>query len=65
LKEVAGSQPPQIQEVARVLKKMATIAASDASSTPVIDFEEIEQRLHITDPFFAFYLRWGSLSKVS
>jgi hypothetical protein len=40
---------------------MATIAASDQSSTPVIDFEEEEKKLHITDPFFAFYLRWGEL----
>jgi hypothetical protein len=42
---------------------MATIAASDQSSTPVIDFEEEEKKLHITDPFFAFYLRWGELAK--
>jgi hypothetical protein len=41
---------------------MATIAATDQSSTPVIDFEEEEKKLHITDPFFAFYLRWGELS---
>jgi len=30
-------------------------------STPVIDFEDEEKKLHITDPFFAFYLRWGEL----
>ncbi len=52
---------PQLHEVARVLKHMSGIAASDESSTPVIDFEEEEKILHITDPFFAFYLRWGSL----
>lgn len=52
---------PQLHEVARVLKHMASIASSDESSTPVIDFEEEEKILHITDPFFAFYLRWGSL----
>ncbi len=40
---------------------MASIAASDQSSTPVIDFEEADKKLHITDPFFAFYLRWGEL----
>jgi hypothetical protein len=62
LRNVAGSQLPQLQEVARVLKHMATIAASDQSSTPVIDFEEDEKKLHMTDPFFAFYLRWGDLS---
>jgi hypothetical protein len=63
IRDVSESQIPQLQEVARVLKHMATIAASDQSSTPVIDFEEEEKKLHITDPFFAFYLRWGELVK--
>lgn len=62
IREVSASQIPQLHEVARVLKHMATIAASDQSSTPVIDFEEEEKKLHITDPFFAFYLRWGELA---
>ncbi len=57
-----AADPPQLHEVARVLKHMATIAATDESSTPVIDFEEEEKVLHITDPFFAFYLRWGNLN---
>ncbi len=61
IKEVSVKDPPQLHEVARVLKHMAIIAASDQSSTPVIDFEEEEKQLHITDPFFAFFLRWGSL----
>jgi hypothetical protein len=61
LRDIA-KDPPQLHEVARVLKHMATIAASDESSTPVIDFEEEEKVLHITDPFFAFYLRWGNLN---
>lgn len=61
LREIA-KDPPQLHEVARVLKHMATIAASDESSTPVIDFEEEEKVLHITDPFFAFSLRWGKLN---
>lgn len=62
IRDVSASQIPQLQEVARVLKHMATIAATDQSSTPVIDFEEEEKKLHITDPFFAFYLRWGELA---
>ena len=61
VRDVSATQIPQLQEVARVLKHMATIASSDQSSTPVIDFEEDEKKLHITDPFFAFYLRWGNL----
>jgi hypothetical protein len=62
IRGVSQSQLPQLHEVARVLKHMATIASTDQSSTPVIDFEEAEKKLHITDPFFAFYLRWGDLS---
>jgi hypothetical protein len=62
IRDVSASQIPQLHEVARVLKHMSTIAATDQSSTPVIDFEEEEKKLHITDPFFAFYLRWGELS---
>ena len=62
IREVAVSSIPQLHEVTRVLKHMATIAATDQSSTPVIDFEESEKKLHITDPFFAFYLRWGDIS---
>lgn len=61
IRDVSGAQIPQLHEVARVLKHMATIAATDQSSTPVIDFEEEEKKLHVTDPFFAFYLRWGKL----
>jgi hypothetical protein len=62
IREVTASAVPQLHEIARVLKHMATIAATDQSSTPVIDFEESDKRLHITDPFFAFYLRWGELA---
>lgn len=54
---------PNIQEIARVLKYMSDIAATDQSSTPVIDFDEDSKILHITDPFFAFYLKWGNLKR--
>lgn len=62
IRDISDAQPPQAHEVTRVLKHMATIAATDQSSTPVIDYEDKDRRLHITDPFFAFYLRWGSLT---
>lgn len=61
IREVSGQEVPQLHEVARVLKHMSDIAATDQSSTPVIDFDEEEKRLHVTDPFFAFYLRFGNL----
>ncbi len=52
-------QIPQAQDVRRVLTNMAEIALSDESSTPVFDWEKEEDKLHVTDPFFAFYLKWG------
>lgn len=61
IRAVTDGAIPQLQEVARVLKHMATIAATDQSSTPVIDFDDADKKLHITDPFFAFYLRWGEI----
>jgi len=59
IRDLSASNPPQAHEVSRVLDKISQIAASDESSTPVIDWEKEERILHITDPFFAFYLRWG------
>ncbi|WP_037373225.1 hypothetical protein [Salinimicrobium xinjiangense] len=59
IKDVSSGSQPQAHEVTRVLDKMSQIAASDESSTPVIDWEKDERILHITDPFFAFYLRYG------
>ncbi len=59
IRDVSSGTQPQAHEVTRVLDKMSQIAASDESSTPVIDWEKDDRILHITDPFFAFYLRWG------
>jgi chloramphenicol 3-O-phosphotransferase len=50
---------PQAHEVSRVLEQMAKISSTDESSVPVIDYEKDERKLHITDPFFAFFLKWG------
>lgn len=61
IREVSTPPAPQLHEVARVLKHMSTIAATDESSAPVIDFDEKEKKLHITDPFFSFYLKWGEV----
>jgi len=62
IRNVSSDKIPQLQEVARVLKHMSEIAATDQSSSPVIDFNDADKQLHVTDPFFAFYLRWGKLS---
>ncbi len=59
IRDILAETIPQANEVTRVLEKMAEIASSDEASTPVLDWEKEEQKLHITDPFFAFYLKWG------
>ena len=59
IRKILEDDIPQAHEVTRVLEKMSEIAASDEASTPVLDWEKDQQQLHITDPFFAFYLKWG------
>lgn len=59
LREILDEAPPQAHEVSRVLEKMADISAEDEASATVIDWEKEDRRLHITDPFFAFFLKWG------
>jgi hypothetical protein len=62
IKNILTENAPQAHEVSRVLDHMAKISASDDSSTPVIDWDKEERKLHITDPFFAYYLRWGEVA---
>lgn len=51
---------PQLHEVSRVLEKIAEISYNEGASSPVIDWDKDEDILTITDPFFAFYLRWSN-----
>ena len=61
IKRVSAQSPPQGNEITRVLDRMSEIATSDESSTPVIEWDKEEGVLYVTDPFFAFYLRWGKM----
>ena len=65
MRELLEDDVPRAHEITRVLEKMAEIASSDEASTPVLDWEKEEQKLHITDPFFAFYLKWGVRMKAA
>jgi hypothetical protein len=56
------SDVPQAHEISRVLEKMSEIASNDEASTPVLDWDKDERELHITDPFFAFILKWGPIT---
>jgi len=59
IRSILTDNIPQANEVTRVLEKMAEIASKDESSVAVIDWDADEQKLHITDPFFAFFLKWS------
>lgn len=52
-------EEPQQQEVTRVLEKMDEIA-KERDGEPVIDYVKEQRELHLVDPFFRFYVRWGS-----
>jgi hypothetical protein len=51
---------PQQHEVTRVLEKMDEIAKA-RDGEPVLDYVKEQRELHLVDPFFRFYVRWGSL----
>ncbi|WP_152613192.1 P-loop NTPase family protein [Inquilinus limosus] len=63
LREVMSDNVPQAHEIGRVLVQMSKIAKEKSEgSEPVLDWVEDERTLYISDPFFAFYLRWSDLS---
>lgn len=57
LRKVLADNIPQANEVSFTLQKMSEIAREEIEGEPVVDWDT--QNLHISDPFFAFYLRWG------
>lgn len=59
IKEVLAENPPQKNEISRVLDQIAKISYTDTSSTPVIDWQRDDNIITITDPFFAFFLKWA------
>jgi hypothetical protein len=59
---VAGPQPRK-EQIVRALQRMSEVSLSTDASIPVVEWDGQEQSLYITDPFFAFYLRWGNPSQ--
>lgn len=57
LRTVLSDEIPQAHEVTRILEKMSNIARDEIEGEPVVDWDG--SYLHISDPFFAYYLRWG------
>jgi hypothetical protein len=67
LREVLADEPPQRHEYTRVLEQMSEIARKTVweeehqryRGDPVLDFDSELGILHVSDPFFAFQLRWA------
>ena len=59
LRKVMDSDPPQRHEVTRVLEELARIAKEQIEGEPVVDYDTALATLYISDPFFAYFLRWG------
>jgi hypothetical protein len=59
LREVIEGEVPQLHEITRVLDQMSKIAREQPGE-PVVDFDSEYRTLYISDPFFAFFLRWGT-----
>lgn len=60
IRVVIAEDPPQRHEVTRVLEEMSKIAREKIDGEPVVDYDVEMSELHISDPFFAYYLRWGA-----
>jgi CBS domain-containing protein len=60
IREISADEPPQLHEVTRVLDAMTNIARTKIEGEPVVDFDRELGTLHISDPFFAYFLRWGA-----
>lgn len=67
LREVLADEPPRRSEYTRVLEKMSAIALDmvwdvkyeRAVADPVLEFDSSGGQLYISDPFFAYHLRWA------
>lgn len=59
LKDVLESDLPQRHEVTRVLDQMTQIAREKVEGEPVLEYDDQLSTVHISDPYFAFFLRWG------
>ncbi|MEU8320774.1 hypothetical protein AB0C33_20675 [Nonomuraea sp. NPDC048881] len=58
IRDVISEELPQRHEVTRVLEEMSKIARDQIEGEPVVDFDEHLSTLHISDPYFAFFLKW-------
>ncbi len=62
IRQIMSGDPPASHEVTRVLDQMTEIARQ-GKGEPVVDYMSEERTLHIADPFFAYYLKWGQTAR--
>lgn len=60
VREIVQDDPPQRHEITRVLEEMSKIAKEQIEGEPVVDYDVELGTLFISDPFFAYFLRWGA-----
>jgi hypothetical protein len=61
LKNILKNQIPEAKEIIRVLYLMTEISKTEIEGEPVVDYDKELSKLYISDPFFAYYLRWGTV----
>ena len=64
MKEIAGEDAPRGQEITRILEEMSKIARDQIEGEPVVDYDSGLSTLHISDPYFAFFLRWKAAAEL-
>lgn len=60
LRNILEDQVPEAHEITRVLDMMTEISKTDIDGEPVVDYDKELSTLYISDPFFAYYLKWGT-----
>lgn len=61
LRYILRDQIPEAHEITRVLDMMTEISKKYIEGEPIVDYDKELSTLYISDPFFAYYLRWGTV----
>jgi hypothetical protein len=63
LRHVLEGELPARHEITRVLDEMSKIAREQIPGEPVVDYDQEMSILHVTDPFFSYFLKWGFIEQ--
>lgn len=64
MRDVAAEDAPSGQEITRILGEMTKIAR-EMEGEPVVDYDASLATLHISDPYFAFFLKWRVVEELA